>query len=111
MVSISGASAEELSYWGTKGAVFALIAAATLFVALIPTRNQLANVLPMTLGALSAIGSGFYWLQESTNGHAGAYSAVFLVAGVIIGISILMGPGFSIITENLSRIRVWPFRD
>ena len=107
MVSLAGASAEEVSYWGTKGAGFALLAAVSLFVSSLPARNQWANLLPMAAGGVAAIWSGFYWLQESTNGHASSYLLFFAGVGVVMGFCLVMGPGLIIAREWMSKIRLF----
>ena len=102
MESVSGASSSELNYWGTKAAGFALIAAVALFVALIPAKSRWVNFAPQAMAGLSAVFSGYYWLEETTSGNAGGYIAIVAVAGIIISISILIGPVVATIRDRRS---------
>lgn len=93
MLVISGAKDKELSYWGTKAAGFALIAATTLFVSLIPVKQPWCDTGLVIVGALGATFSGYYWLQDSTSGHAGDYIWVLIAIGIIMTVCIIAGPG------------------
>ena len=102
MESISGASSDDLNYWGTKAAGFALIAAVAVVATLIPAKSRLVNFLPGLIGVLAALFSGYYWLEEATNGNAGGYIFVVLVAGLFMSFSVMIGPAISLWRERRS---------
>ncbi len=102
MELVSGASSSQLNYWGTKAAGFALIAAVALFVSLIPAKSRWVSFITQAVAGLAAVCSGYYWLEDATSGNAGGYIVIVAVAGIIISISILIGPVIATIRDRRS---------
>ena len=100
--SISGASEAEVNYLGAKAASFAVIAAVALSVYLIPARSLLLNIATGAAGAAVAMFSGYYWLEEATDGNAGNYILVVGLAGLIMVGSVAIGPIVGTMNERKS---------
>ena len=102
METVSGASEKEINYWGTKAAGFAFIGAVALFVALIPAKNWWANSAPLATGAVAAVFSGYYWLEDASSGNAGGYIFIVGALGIPIAICVLVGPAVAYFEDRKS---------
>ena len=105
MAGISGATPPDPDYWDTKGAGFALIAAVGVFVSFIPLKSALlVDLAPKAVSALSALSSGYCWLEGSTGGNIGGHIVVVVIGGVITGIGLLAGPALYAVTNAVSSL-------
>ena len=81
---------------GAKAALLAMLGAATLFIGLIPTKdNREVELATRIVGAGSVAAAGWFWLLSATEGRPGNYLLVmvpvmFLLAG-LMAISLISG--------------------
>ena len=91
---------EDGSYQASrvKAASFAFITAITLIATLIPTctgeRHKLVDGMARLLGALSALGAGWYVLDDATQGNPGLYLVGFITLAGLATILIAIAAGF-----------------
>ena len=101
---------------GVTAALFALAAAALLFVSLIPrldgTADLLSEALHRLVSAVAATGAGVYWLKDEAGETAWLHVAVvFFLGGIVIGSAAapiaMLSPLKSLLVWVARRIRAW----
>ena len=80
---------------GVRAAFYAMAAAVTLLVSLIPTRDgglgaAILNFFVQLLGAWAAFFAGWYWLSSETDDNPLPYILPMVILGVITGAAIIV---------------------
>ena len=76
-----------IEMYGAKAAILAMVGAATLFVAFIPTdgsrRSRIVDLLVRIVGAIAVATTGWFWLLSATNGNPSPYIIAVVPATLI----------------------------
>ena len=76
-----------IEMYGAKAAILAIVGAATLFIAFIPTDNsrasRIVDLLVRIVGAVAVVTTGWFWLLSATNGSPTPYIVAIVPASLL----------------------------